>query len=347
MKRGKLLILLTIICLFLLLVPPVFAQKAEVPYAGEVPLVPNVRPVIILQGSDYEMGYQHVQQLIQIFGAYYLKGAADIKHSKRELETLKELEQKIKEYTPWIIDYLKGMAAASKDAGIPMTFENILAHFSSRSNVPPEESECSGFAAWGSATKDGKLICGGSGDHEIRLSSKYRYRYEIILFFYPESGNNFVLSPPSGGAGHPGMNNKGVIYVHHGSTNSCPSRSRLVGRNPGNGVPRIFTLLNTLRFAETTNEAKDMVLSVPGGLIGGLWADVNGNALVIESTDNPRIIRKPGDHGERNFIYATNNLLSKEFKNCWDPLPHGQKVVYFPHVGWLGTGGNRIMVMKD
>ncbi|HDY90038.1 MAG TPA: hypothetical protein ENH82_18195 [bacterium] len=339
MKIKKIFLVFSSFFLLLILSQSLLAQEPEVPYSGEVPLVPNVRPVIILKGSDYDMGYQHVQQLIQIYGAYYLKGAAELNHSDKKLEIFKELEQDVRKYTPWIIDYLKGMAAASKNAGIPMTFENILAHFASRSNVVLEESDCSGFAAWGSATKDGKLICGGSGDHEIRLSSKYRYRYEIILFFYPESGNNFVLSPPSGGAGHPGMNNKGVIYVHHGSTNSCPSKKRLVGRNPGNGVPRIFTLLNTLRFAKSTNEAKDMVLSVPGGLIGGLWADVNGNALVIESTDNPIIIRKPGDHGERDFIYATNNLLSQEFKNCWDPLPPGQKTVYFPHVGWLGTGG--------
>ena len=45
-------------------------QETEVPYAGEVPLVPNVRPVIVLQGSDYDMGHQHAQQIVQIFGTY-------------------------------------------------------------------------------------------------------------------------------------------------------------------------------------------------------------------------------------------------------------------------------------
>ena len=42
--------------------------EAEISFAGEVPLIPNVRPVIILSGSDYDMGYQYYQQVIQIFG---------------------------------------------------------------------------------------------------------------------------------------------------------------------------------------------------------------------------------------------------------------------------------------
>ena len=54
-----------------------FPAGVEIPYAGEVPLPPNVRPVIILSGSDYEMGYQFYQQLIQIFGPWILERVAD------------------------------------------------------------------------------------------------------------------------------------------------------------------------------------------------------------------------------------------------------------------------------
>ena len=54
-----------------------YPPGVEIPYAGEVPLPPNVRPVIILSGSDYEMGYQFYQQLIQIFGPWILERVAD------------------------------------------------------------------------------------------------------------------------------------------------------------------------------------------------------------------------------------------------------------------------------
>lgn len=313
----------------------------EVPYAGEVPLVPNVRPVLILKGSDYDMGYQHARQLVHVFGRYYLDGAARFKWPKRNLEIVAKSEGYIKQYTPWAIDYVKGMAAGCVDEGIPMTYTQMLAHFVSSGDALGDANECSGWAAWGSATKDGKLICGGSGDHEIRLGAKDEYRYEINLMLFPETGNNFVFSPPSGGAGHPGMNNKGVVYAHHGTTGYRDRYLKPELGDSGEGVPRVFLLMHCLRFAQTAEEAKDIAISIPnpGGRQGGLWADIGGNALVIENRDDPRVIRRPGDNGERDFIFATNNLFSHELKNAYQPPP-GQKVHFFPHVGYLGTEGS-------
>jgi hypothetical protein len=63
----------------------------EIPYAGEVPLPPNVRPVIILSGSDYEMGFHFYQQLIQIFGPWILERVADDKFSAEEAKVKKPL----------------------------------------------------------------------------------------------------------------------------------------------------------------------------------------------------------------------------------------------------------------
>jgi hypothetical protein len=323
------------------------ATEPEIPYAGDVPLVPSVRPVIVLQGSDYDMGVQHTQQIIQIFGTYYLRGAADVQRSESNLAVIRRSEEYIERYTPWAIDYVRGMTQGCVDAGIPMTYTQMLGHFVSTSNSPPapgdsgNSSDCSGWAAWGSATRDGSLICGGSGDHEIRVGSKNRYRYEVNVMMFPDNGHNFVFSPPSGGAGHPGMNNRGVCHVHHGTTGYhdrylCPELG-----DTGEGVPRVFLLMHGLRFADSTEEAKDITLSIPtpGGRQGGIWADVGGNALVIENRDNPRVIRRPGDHGERDFLYATNNLFSEELKGCYKP-PAGQSVLFFPHVGYLGTEGS-------
>ena len=322
-------------------VPLSDTRQPEIPYAGEVPLVPHVRPVIVLKGSDYEMGYQHAQQIVQIFGDHYLNGAAKVNRSEKNLALIRKSEEYIVEFTPWAKDYVTGMTEGCVDAGVPMTYTQMLAHFVSTSDSPPDDSECSGWAAWGSATKDGRLICGGSGDHEIRVGSRYRYRYEINLMLFPENGHNYVFSPPSGGAGHPGMNNKGVCHVHHGTTGYYGRYVRPELGESGEGVPRVFLLMHALRFAGSAEEAMDISISIPnpGGRQGGLWADVGGNALVIENRDNPRVIRRPGDHGERDFIYATNNLFSEALKGCYDPPP-GQDVRFFPHVGYLGTEGS-------
>ena len=193
-------------------------REPEIPYAGEVPLVPNVRPVLVLKGSDFEMGRQHARQIIEIFGPYYLEKAASVKRGKQNLAVIRTSKGYIEEFTPWAIDYVKGMADGCSSAGISMTYTQMLAHFVSNTDARPDDEECSGFSAWGGATKDGSLICGGSGDHEIRVGSPYRYRYEVNVMMFPDHGHNFVYSPPSGGAGHPGMNNKGLCHVHHGTT---------------------------------------------------------------------------------------------------------------------------------
>ena len=354
-KRGKLLTTVLGVGVVLLLIPLIWArfgsepaarqmpaEKPEVPYAGEVPLVPNVRPLIVLKGSDYEMGFQHATQLIQIFGRYYLEGAAAVKQSDAALAKITKTEGYVKKYTPWAIDYVRGMTDGCVKQGIPMTYAGMLAYMTGTGDsLLGGGGDCSGWAAWGSATKDGKLICGGSGDHEIRVGSKYESRFETNVMLFPESGYNYIMSPPSGGSAHPGMNNKGVAYVHHGTSGYYDRYANPEKAKSGEGVPRLFLLMHCLRFAKSAEEAKDIALSIPnpGGRQGGMWADVHGNALVIENRDNPRVIRRPGENGEKDFLYATNNLFSEKLKDCYKP-PAGQKVVFFPHVGYLGTEGS-------
>ncbi len=308
------------------------AQEVEIPYAGEVPLLPNVRPVIVLQGSDYDMGYQYIQQIIQIFGKYYLARTASAIYEESNIAAIKTSEEYIKKYTPWVIDFIKGMSDGCIEAGIPMTYFQMLAHFTN----PGGSEDCSGWAAWGSATKDGKLICGGSGDHEMRVGA-----YEVNIMLFPKTGNNYVFSPPSGGSGHPGMNNKGVVNVHHGTTGYYNRYQNPDKGKTGEGVPRTFLLMHCLRFANSAEEAKDIALSIPDPAQrqGGMWADISGNALVIENKDNPTVIRKPGDHGERDFLYSTNNLFSKELEGAYT-IPPGQNLIFYPHVGYLGTDGS-------
>ena len=319
-------------------------NEPEIPFAGEVPLVPNVRPVIVLQGTDYEMGYQHAKQVIQIFGKYHLEGGSSFKRSAEDITAIRKSEEYIKKYTPWVVDYLKGMADGCVESGIPMTYFNMLAYFAS----PGGGEDCSGWAAWGSATKDGKLICGGSGDHEIRLGSKSQYRFEINVMLFPKTGNNYVFSPPSGGSGHPGMNNKGVVNVHHGTTGYFDRYRNPDKGKTGEGVPRVFLLMHCLRFANTAEEAMELALSIPDPAQrqGGMWADLSGNALVIENKDNPRVIRRSGDHGEKDFLYSTNNLFSEELKEAY-MIPKGHNLIFYPHVGYLGTDGSLSVIGRN
>ena len=128
-----------------------------------------------------------------------------------------EYDSYVKDYTPEWVDILNGMAAGAADAGIEVTYEDLLAFYalyeeflpwSEKSFVIPEQPTCSGFAAWGKATKGGRLVCAGNGDDNIGFFSS-----TVVVF--PETGNAFIASPYNlpgfgGFPSHPGMNDKGA-----------------------------------------------------------------------------------------------------------------------------------------
>jgi hypothetical protein len=293
--------------------------EPEIDFAGDVPLLPNVTPVVIMKGSDHEMGYQYARQITQIFGRWLLEH--EIVHpelSDEQINVLKSYHLYIEKHTPEMIDFFKGMVAGAEEDGISLSYEEVVAQFTDplvrkiekidypegmeSQQLPPNEGKCSGFAAWGTATQDGKMIASGSSDGRDYMS--------VIMLFFPDDGNRFIWWPYEAmgrylrSGGHPGLNEKGLIYVHHGLTQGPPDERY--------GIYSTLAVLHTLRYANTAEEAVDMQLSYETvGGCGGFWADGDGNALVIERREPP-LIRKPGDLDEVDFLYATNTSLSEE-----------------------------------
>jgi hypothetical protein len=319
----------------------------EVTFAGEVPIMTSVCPVVILSGSDYDMGYQYAQQLTQIYGPWLLEQRAGRNFTKEQIAIMGKWEEQIKQHAPEMIDFFKGWVAGANADGIPMSYNDVLELWvgpwppatERQFFVPQHGDMCSGLCAWGSATTDGKLVSISSTDHECAPMAT------IVAF--PETGNNFIYSPFSARgtidsmmtdfyfSGHPGMNNKGLAYVHHGGvpTMSCEPRE-----DWGYGLKQGVFTLHTLRFADNVKEAEDMVLSVPIGdvgmflgSVGTFWADSSG-AFVAECRKDPVVIRRAGDMGETDFLYATNNLLSRDLADCLPPPI--EALSWDPHAGW-------------
>ena len=192
---------------------------------------------------------------------------------------------------------------------------------------PLEELPCSGACAWGEATKNGKLIAASTTDHDCT--------FQATIVAYPDDGNAFIYTPfsvtgiiPVIGqyylAGHPGMNNKGVAYVHHGGGVHMAEPPELWGY----GVRRGSSTFHLLRFANSAEEARDMELAMPIGetngilgSVGGFYADEN-YAYVLESRHNAEkggqpIIREKTkfDGKECNILYANNNSMHPETRN--------------------------------
>jgi hypothetical protein len=312
---------------------------------------PPVRPVIILRGSDYELGYQYYQQLVEIYDTWipahkwgYLYFCTPLhreKFSLEERDALRQFQAYIDRYTPEWTAILNGMADGATDAGVPVTYDDLLAFmvlyeelydWSPKSFVMPDGAgapapaapACSGFAAWGGTTRDGRMLCAGNAD-----DSSGHFASTVMVF--PESGNSFITSPfdmPGFGGfpSHPGTNNKGLVYVHHGT-------GRFQFSNWGYTVPRGMADMHILRFADDAAQAAEMHLGYPKAVNfkdGTFLADVHGNALVVESRD-PAVVRRPGDDGETDFLYCTNNYRSAEMG---DPATQER----IPHGGWFSRG---------
>ncbi len=205
-------------------------------FAGNAPLPPNLRPVIVLKGSDYDMGYQFYQQSVEVWGPWVAShqwvgkiwGFVPIhqeEYTQEQIKALEAFQWYIKQDAPEWIDFMKGMAAGANDSGIPVSYNDVLALFARRNEteggVPlypgtepegsqeeelPSNEHCSGFAAWGNATKDGRVIASGSADHILK--------FKITLVVYPDTGNIYIYATYNtmclAGAGLPGMNYKGL-----------------------------------------------------------------------------------------------------------------------------------------
>ena len=68
---------------------PLTTKDTEIQFADEVPLVSDITPVVVVQGSSYEMGFQYAQQLVEIFGDWIMRQHAERAFSEEALAELR------------------------------------------------------------------------------------------------------------------------------------------------------------------------------------------------------------------------------------------------------------------
>ena len=156
----------------------------EIDFVDGVPIFPWAKPVVILTGSDYQMGYQYSKQLSQIFGSWILR-LIEQKFTPGQNKALNGYHWYIKKYAPEMINFFKGMADGAQQVGVKLTYEQVVAQFclgvdnngeyitpaSGQAGFPPgaedirqsfsqqeNKERCGSVAAWATATKDGKVI---------------------------------------------------------------------------------------------------------------------------------------------------------------------------------------------
>ncbi|MBI4926430.1 MAG: hypothetical protein HY835_01600 [Anaerolineae bacterium] len=326
----------------------------EIDCAGDMPILPASNPVVILQGSDYEMGYQYARQVIQIFGRWVFTHKAGRSFTEDEYQVHRNYEAQMRQHTPELLDMIRGWADGATASGVAMSYEDVLdiwAGHSRPTNFYQAKGDwdkamdrmpilCSGVAAWGRATVDGKLVAGASGDHDAT--------FMVTIVAFPETGNPYIFTPFSvygdvpvvgnvGLMGHPGMNARGLAYVHHGGVpKMIEDRSEW-----GYGIRRGMSVLHILRFANSAREAREMELNFPVGDVGmdpantagGFYAD-SSYGYVAESRKNPIIIREAGVLGETDFLYANNSAAHPQAEQAGWMKPFRDRWMWDQHGGW-------------
>ncbi len=285
---------------------------------AEEVLPPGILPVVILSGSDYEMGYQYGQQA----GPYLEKEkearwASALRTFSREkvLHMLKGNQFYIEEYTPENIDIMRGMADGASASGFQLTYTDVLLMNCTLPNpetstFPPGAEKdslpikrCSVCSAWGSSTVDGDLI-------GMDTLDSGEAAYGVIIMAFPDQGNNYICGAQAGEIGdHFLMNNRGLFVGNSGGGGSPRDI------DTGYGLSWSCSLTHIVRFANSALEARDMLLSWQINIPENFhFVDVAGNACVVEKTAAVQSVREPGDFGEKDFLYSTNNYLNEEMQ---------------------------------
>ncbi len=310
----------------------VYSGGAETPASGPLPnppgalvddpaldsLPPSILPVIILQGSDYEMGYQYGQQacayLDRTREAYW---ASALQRFTREevLRALKANQSFVVRYTPEWIDFMRGMADGATRAGYPVTYTDVMLLNCTlpdpKTSIYPEGAEkdalppkrCSVASAWGSATRDGRLI-------GIDTLDTPDVAQAVVIAVFPDRGNAYMCVAVAGEIGdHFLMNNKGFFLGNSGGGGSPRPEDE------GYGIAWPCSLPYLVRFCDDAFKARDLVMTWQINTPENFhFVDVRGNACVVEKTAAVQAVRVPGDFGETDFMFSTNNYLSPIMK---------------------------------
>jgi hypothetical protein len=293
-------------------------------------------PVVVLCGTDYEMGFQYGSQAGQYIELVRdeVWVAALVRYSRRGvMQSLEEFERLIREHVPEAEEMMRGMADGAAANGHDISYTDILlincdfnlGRLVPRSSWPgdglhdvclPDGRGCSQWSAWGRTTLDGRLITADSGDGV--------FDFHVVVLAFPAVGNNYITLSTAGWLGQKAaMNSRGVFI---GVGGGFPTRQI----DYDYGVPYPCAIHHLLRCANSATEAKEMFLSWPCDVTVVHFADTRGKAFVVERTAALWTFREPGDFGEVDFIYSSNNFFNPEMRDSVGD------VEFVEHAGWVG-----------
>ncbi len=306
---------------------PWYTGPREGPVADIYVPPPGVMPVIVLQGSPYEMGYQYGLQ-----APAYIAIARDAAWaSALSRQTYADVITNSSIYHQYITKelpdfdfsaFFQGMSDAMNDQGIPFSPVDpiVMLYWGGRQGPGPAE-HCTAFAAYGNTT-GGSTVVGENFDYyQVPANS-----YPVLLALYPENGYASIVPAGAGRTGsNMAVNENGLVYI----VTSAPSQGK---GDTGPGITGFLALPYVAMTAGSVPEAERFIVnSTRGFALNHVLVDRNKTAEVIESTRVRYAVRHPEDTGNATYLIATNHYLNPAMKpsqTLWNPLQYNPSSYY-------------------
>ncbi|RGE20386.1 C45 family peptidase [Leucobacter sp. wl10] len=279
---------------------------------------PDVRPVIVISGSMREMGVQYGRQAREIIARNATVVRATILPMWNDdwaamVDEMRRYERMVGEQNPGMLELWQGMAEGSGLDYLDVLIVNLSLPLLIM--APPERLEtgrhsmCSTFSAWGSATVDGKLYASANLDQGWNAGT-----YTVVVVAFPDDGEPFISTPPWGGeiVGSLNMNAAGLVVMGSGGQSARPEDYAVA-------VPNMTSKLTALMHARTADEAVASYLSVQSSNAENAHFADPSTAKLVEYTPAHHAVRGAGDHGERDYLVATNHFLDEEMQSSLEP----------------------------
>jgi predicted choloylglycine hydrolase len=289
--------------------------------------------VVVVSGSNYEMGVQYGEQaaaliyankqivnqrLVEQFGAQTVEN--DIKVWTYYLE----------KYDPELKDWLRGISIGCLRKRFRVSYADLVANMVLPQELwarpegpyPPEtrvkaastsvisqavasaensKPYCQSFGATKTATKDNKPLV------SIAAGMDFEVINHVILMAFPTDGYPFIAFPVAGRiANNQGMNSKYAWVMP-----AAPAIESIWG------VTSEVYFHYLLQYAASPAEAQQYLDSTPrGGVTGNfIFADPTGNLYAYEANGQKAAARKPGDLGEKDFVIMGNDFVGPSMKD--------------------------------
>lgn len=282
---------------------------------------PGVMPVVVLQGSPYEMGYQYglsVPGYIALVRDAAWAAALTRSSYADVIDNCSTARSYIRSELPGFdfIAFFNGITDAMNAQGISFSETDpiVMHYYGGRQGSGPDE-HCTVFVAGPNET-GGPLIAAENFDYYPVPSNSY----SVLLVMYPDEGHSCLLPAGAGRMGtNAVVNDEGLVFM----VSSAPSQG------PGDTGPGITGFLELPYIGITAGSVRDaepvLINMTRGFALNHVLADPSGDIEVIEATRARYAIRTPCDTGTCDYIITTNhykNPAMKPSQKIWDPLAY-------------------------